>query len=168
MIDSNFHIRQMVVTDWHAVKEIYLQGIASGHATFETSAPEYEDWDSSHHKFARLVLITDDRVAAWAALSAVSRRQAYSGVAEVSVYVGSDFRRRGFGQKLLRTLIGEAERNGIWTLQASIFPENSGSIEIHRRCGFREVGRRERIAKLNGVWRDTVLFERRSPVIGNE
>lgn len=167
MTTLNFQLREMLVADWPAVRDIYLQGIASGHATFETTAPEFDVWDSNHLKVARLVLISDDQVAGWAALSKVSARQVYAGVAEVSVYVATEFRRKGFGETLLRALIEAAERNGIWTLQASIFPENTGSIQIHNRCGFREVGRRERIAKLNGSWRDTVLFERRSSSVGN-
>ena len=165
---SNFKLRAMLIDDWPAVRQIYLEGIASGHATFETNAPDYETWDANHHQFARLMLVTDERVAGWAALSRVSARQVYAGVAEVSVYVSTEFRGHGHGQTLLNALIEEAERNGIWTLQASIFPENTGSIEIHRRGGFRVVGHRERIAKLKGVWRDTLLFERRSAVVGND
>ena len=147
------------------VREIYLAGIVSGDATFETTAPSWEKWDSAHLSFARLVACIGTDVKGWAALSAVSTRPAYSGVAEVSVYVASDCRGEGYGHALLHALIGESEKNGIWTLQASIFPENLASIALHRGCGFREVGRRERIGKLNGVWRNTVLLERRSELI---
>ncbi len=156
----------MGANDWPAVHDIYLQGIATGHATFETNAPTWEQWDASHHPFARFVLLVNNEVNGWAALSRVSTRQVYSGVAEVSVYVGASSRGEGFGRVLLEALIHEAEQNAIWTLQASIFPENEGSIRLHLRCGFRAIGYRERIAKLNGVWRDTVLLERRSSVVG--
>ena len=152
--------------DWKMVREIYLDGIASGNATFETQAPTWEDWDANHHEFARLVLKSNEAVLGWAALSKISRRMAYLGVAEVSVYVSSQVRGRGLGLMLLQNLIDESENHGIWTLQASIFPENTASIRLHLRCGFREVGRRERIAKLNGVWRDTVILERRSTKVG--
>jgi L-amino acid N-acyltransferase YncA len=152
--------------DWPSVCRIYLEGIASRNATFETEAPSWERWDANHHRFARLIIEVNNQVAGWAALSAVSARHAYSGVAEVSVYVSSDARGSGFGKTLLAGLIEQSEKNDIWTLQASIFPENTASIELHRKFGFREVGRRERIAKLHNVWRDTVLFERRSMRVG--
>ena len=156
----------MTSAHWEAVREIYMEGIASGHATFQTHAPSWEYWDANHHSFARLVLKTDEGVVGWAALSKVSGRKVYAGVAEVSVYVALAARGRGFGLALLQSLIEESERHGIWTLQASIFPENIASIQLHRRSGFREVGRRERIAKLDEVWRDTVLLERRSTRVG--
>ena len=152
--------------DWGQVAAIYQEGIATGHATFETSVPPYEQWDPAHLDVARLVARHGDAIAGWAALSPVSRRRVYAGVAEVSVYVASASRGSGLGRKLLEALIAESERHGIWTLQAGIFPENTASIALHRACGFREVGRRARIGKLNGVWRDTVLLERRSPVVG--
>jgi phosphinothricin acetyltransferase len=159
-------IHAMTADDWPAVRRIYLEGIAAGNATFETEAPTWQSWEAGHHSFARLVLKVDDEIVGWSALSKVSARRVYEGVAEVSVYLATEFRGRGFGRVLLEALIQEAERSGVWTLQASIFPENSASIELHRRCGFREVGRRERIAKLNGTWRDTVLLERRSIIVG--
>ncbi|HSB12364.1 MAG TPA: GNAT family N-acetyltransferase [Blastocatellia bacterium] len=152
--------------DWEQVRSIYLEGIATGHATFETAAPEWEQWDAAHLRFARLVAKTGGSVAGWAALSPVSSRWVYGGVAEVSVYVANSDRGKGVGKLLLRGLIEQAERNNIWTLQAGIFPENIASVELHRSCGFREVGRRERLAKLNGTWRDVLLFERRSKVVG--
>ena len=161
-------IRAMSAVDWETVRKIYLQGIESGHATFETQAPSWEDWDENHHQFARLVLTKNNAISGWAALSRVSRRAAYNGVAEVSVYVAAQARGQGFGLKLLQSLIEESEAHGIWTLQAGIFPENVASISLHRRCGFREVGRRERIAKLGGVWRDTLLMERRSTQVGTD
>jgi L-amino acid N-acyltransferase YncA len=158
----NYIIDPMQDGDWEQVRAIYLEGIRTGDATFETEAPSWERWDEGHLAFARLVLREDDAVLGWAALSAVSRREVYRGVAEVTVYVAEAARGRGIGRALLEALIAESERNGVWTLQASIFPENTASVELHRRCGFREVGRRERIAQLHDVWRDTLLFERRS------
>jgi phosphinothricin acetyltransferase len=159
-----YRLRSLSAEDWEDVARIYLQGIQSGLATFETEVPSWERWDAGHLPFARLVLTLEESVEGWAALSRVSARQVYSGVAEVSVYVAAESRGQGFGYVLLEALIRESEVSGIWTLQASIFPENEASIALHRRCGFREVGRRERIAKLRGIWRDTVLLERRSPV----
>jgi len=154
--------------DWDQVKEIYLEGIATGHATFETTAPSWEQWDAAHLPFARLVARLGGNLIAWAALSPVSQRCVYGGVAEVSVYVSASSRRSGVGGKLLHALIGESEQNGIWTLQAGMFPENTGSLALHQSCGFREVGRRQRIGKMNGIWRDTILLERRSTVVGAE
>ena len=148
--------------DWSAVRAVYLEGIASGNATFETEAPPWEAWDAKHLKTARLVFRDEDRVVGWAALSRVSQRSCYAGVCEVSVYVAAAARGRGIGSKLLGALVEQSEANGIWTLQASIFPENDASIQIHLRHGFRIVGRRERIAQLCGVWRDTLLLERRA------
>jgi L-amino acid N-acyltransferase YncA len=151
---------------WPKVREIYLAGIASGDATFETGAPSWEDWDSAHFKVARLIVCRDAEVKGWAALSRISARKAYEGVAEVSVYVAAYCRGQGYGKALLEGLVAESENNAIWTLQASIFPENVASMALHRMAGFREVGRRDRIAKLNGVWRTTVLMERRSILVG--
>ena len=160
-------IEKMRPEHWRQVRAIYLEGIATGHATFETEAPEWERWDTSHMPFARLVALADGgRVAGWAALGPVSNRKVYEGVAEVSVYVGEEFRGAGLGRALLEALVRESEAGGVWTLQASIFPENAASVALHRSCGFREVGRRERVAKLGRVWRDTVLLERRSRVVG--
>jgi L-amino acid N-acyltransferase YncA len=160
-------IAPMEQADWLPVREIYLEGIATGHATFETGAPSWESWNAAHLPFARLVARCGD-IVGWAALSPVSQRCVYGGVAEVSVYVSSESRGAGVGRALLGELIQESERNGIWTLQAGIFPENGASIALHLSCGFREVGRRERIGKLDGVWRDTILFERRSQTIGTD
>jgi phosphinothricin acetyltransferase len=159
-------IEGMVPTDWDAVRAIYLEGIASGQATFEVEAPTWEDWDAGHHPFARLIARADRNIVGWAALSPVSRRPCYAGVAEVSVYVGSAYRGRGIGQLLMDTLIAESEVHGIWTLQGATFPENQASIRLQHACGFREIGRRERIAQHHGVWRDTILTERRSRKVG--
>ena len=152
----------MRTADWEQVRAIYVEGLRSGHSTFETEAPRWEQWDEAHLPIARLVMRDGEKVVGWAALSPVSKRHVYRGVAELTVYVAESARGQGTGRALLEALINESERNGIWTLQASIFPENTASVALHRRCGFREVGRRERIAMLNGVWRDTLLFERRS------
>ena len=156
---------QMTASDWEQVRAIYLEGLREGNSTFETEAPSWEAWDESHLESPRLVMRVRDKVFGWAALSPVSKRSVYSGVAEVTIYVTASARGKGIGRALLEQLIEESEQAGIWTLQASIFPENVASIELHLKCGFREVGKRERIAKLKGVWRDTILFERRSKAI---
>jgi L-amino acid N-acyltransferase YncA len=160
-------IAEMSLADRDHVLRIYLEGIATGQATFETDAPSWEEWDGGHLPFARLVAILDGGVKGWAALSSVSRRAVYCGVAEVSVYVGRNWRGQGVGRVLLEKLIEASEKNGIWTLQASIFPENEASLALHKSCGFREVGTRERIARLHGVWRNTVLLEHRSKAVEN-
>lgn len=157
-------IGYMQMSDWDAVREIYLEGIATGNATFEIEAPSFDEWDAAHLKACRIVAREVDRIVGWAALSPVSRRAVYSGVAEVSVYVSTADHGKGIGRALLLRLIEESEQHGIWTLQAGIFPENVASTELHRRCGFREVGRRERIGKMGDVWRDVVLMERRTRV----
>ena len=159
-------IESMGADDWVAVRAVYLEGIATGGATFETEAPSWEKWDVAHLRFARLVARDGEDVIGWAALSPVSQRKAYAGVAEVSVYVAAHSRGKGVGKALLDRLIQESQQNGIWTLQASVFPENAATLAVHKRCGFREVGRRERISKLNGNWRDTILLERRSEIVG--
>jgi len=159
-------IKALQVEDWASVAAIYRQGIDGGQATFEISVPSWEAWDKSHLSVGRLVARRDDRVVGWAALSPVSARQVYAGVAEVSVYVATDSQRAGVGRALLEELVAAAERERIWTLQAAVFPENVATLALHRSCGFREVGRRHRIAKLNGQWRDTILLERRSSLVG--
>jgi phosphinothricin acetyltransferase len=159
-------IEKMRPDDWDQVKSIYLEGIATRNATFETEAPEWDQWDASHLPHSRLVARSGNSIVGWAALSPVSARRVYAGVAEVSVYVRQESIGQGVGGALLNSLISSSERNGIWTLQAGIFPENISSIALHSKCGFREVGRRERVGKLDGVWRDTLLFERRSNVVG--
>ena len=158
-------ISPMQPEDWPAVRAIYLEGISTGQATFETEAPSWEQWDGAHLPFARLSARHEGEVVGWAALGPVSQRRAYAGVAEVSVYVAANTRGLGVGRTLLHHLVAEAEKHGIWTLQAVVFPENAATMALHKRAGFREVGRRHRISKLNGVWRDTVLLERRSETI---
>ena len=152
----------MQVSDWVRVSEIYAEGVATRQATFETAVPTWERWDAAHLKNARLLAKSGEIIVGWAALSPVSARPAYAGVAEVSLYVAGAARGRGVGKRLLAALVAESERIGVWTLQAVTFKENVGSIALHTKCGFREVGVREKIARLDGMWRDTVLLERRS------
>jgi len=150
------------------VLRIYAEGIATGQATFETETPSWQVWETAHLPFGRFTALADGVVIGWAALAPISKRAAYRGVAEVSVYVAAQNRRQGVGLRLLEQLIQASEANGIWTLQAGIFRENRASISLHQKCGFREVGVRLRIGRLHGVWRDTVLLERRSNVVGIE
>ncbi len=152
--------------DWDDVARIYAEGIATGDATFETDVPDWERWDAAHMPGHRLTARADGVVLGWAALSAVSERCVYAGVAEVSVYVAADARGRGVGAALLEALIASSEAGGVWTLQAGIFPENEASVRLHERAGFRIVGRRARLGRLHGAWRDVLLMERRSPVVG--
>jgi phosphinothricin acetyltransferase len=158
----------MTADDWPPVREIYGEGIATGNATFEKSPPDYDVWDGSHLRTCRLVARSGDEVVGWAALSPVSGRCVYAGVAEVSVYVRERARGRGIGLTLLRALVEESEKAALWTLQAGIFPENTASIDIHGKAGFRIVGVRERLGAMDGRWRDVVLMERRSTVVGAE
>jgi phosphinothricin acetyltransferase len=161
-------IEEMQREDWGVVRAIYRQGIATGNATFEADAPAWDAWDASHRRDCRLVARVGGRVVGWAALSSVSGRCVYAGVAEVSVYVALAARGQGVGKALLRALVAESERAGIWTLQGGIFPENVASIALHEACGFRRVGVRERLGQIKGGWRDVVLMERRSKVVGTE
>lgn len=162
----NFEIREMVSEDADKVLEIYNEGINNKSATFETSAPKWEDWDTSHLSFCRWVLEDEQgNTIGWAALKPYSKRDCYRGVAEVSIYIDEKFQAKGLGTMLLKKLILDSEEQKIWTLQASTFPENKSSIAIHQKLGFRLVGHRERIAQLDGVWKDVVLLERRSKLI---
>jgi phosphinothricin acetyltransferase len=157
----------MLPDDWPAVRAIYMEGIASGISTFEVDTPDWENWDQAHRQNCRLVaLSTENQILGWAALSQISKRSAYHGVAEVSIYISETARGKGVGKLLLTRLVDASEKDGIWTLQAGIIAENEASIQLHTACGFRMVGRRERISKLNGIWHDTVLMERRSLIIG--
>jgi phosphinothricin acetyltransferase len=154
-------IREMTPADWPAVEAVYAEGIATGDATFETESPSWDEFDRTRLPVARLVAVEDGRVVGWVALLPVSSRACYAGVVEHSVYVASDARGRGVGRALLEALIGLAAGAGIWTIQTSVFPENEASVALHERLGFRVVGTRQRIARLRGVWRDTLLLERR-------
>lgn len=159
-------IEAMAAQDWPAVREIYAEGIATGNATFETSPPEWATWDAAHLPSFRFVARLEDKVVGWAALSPVSSRCVYAGVAEISVYVAQKFRGRRIGTKLLAALIDSSEAAGIWMLQAGIFPENVSSVEMHTKLGFRIVGKREKLGSMDGRWRDVLLLERRSTVTG--
>jgi len=159
-------ITAMLREHWEAVKTIYEEGIATGNATFQTVAPTWEEWDTSHIATCRFVAIENKEVLGWAALTAVSGRCVYAGVAEVSVYVAAKARGKKIGSLLLQALVTESEKNGYWTLQSGIFPENKQSIYIHEKNGFRVVGYREKIGKMKNVWRDNVFLERRSTTVG--
>jgi len=158
----------MLPAHWYEVKRIYEEGIATGNATFQTEAPTYEEWNRGHLTISRFVAVENEEIIGWAALTAVSSRCVYAGVAEVSVYVASSVRGKGIGNALLQALIKSSEENNLWTLQAGIFPENIASIKLHEANDFRIIGIREKIGKMNGVWRDTVLLERRSKLVGND
>jgi L-amino acid N-acyltransferase YncA len=159
-------IKPLTVEHWPSVKSIYQAGIATGNATFETAAPTWEQWDATHSKADRLVAIEEGAVLGWAALTPVSGRCVYSGVGEVSVYVSPAAQGKGVGKALLQALITASEQHDYWTLQAGIFPENKASVRLHEKAGFKTVGIRERIGKMNNVWRDVVLLERRSHKTG--
>jgi L-amino acid N-acyltransferase YncA len=165
-MQRSISIEPLIADHWEAVRSIYLQGIATGNATLQQTAPDWEEWNSGHLPVCRLVARSGDEIAGWAALSPVSRRPVYLGVAEVSVYVAESARGRGIGARLLARLIEDSEKEGIWTLQAGIFPENTASIGLHTRAGFRIVGTRSRLGCMNGRWRDVVLLERRSLTAG--
>lgn len=165
---ASITINPLQPADWPAVRAIYEEGIATGQATFETSAPDWEAWDESHRPDGRLVARQEGQIIGWAALSPVSKRSVYRGVAEVSVYVAAAARGQGVGRALLQALIEASESAGVWTLQAGIFPENEASVALHLSCGFRIVGRRERLGLHHGVWRDALFLERRSSRAGVE
>jgi phosphinothricin acetyltransferase len=164
----NIELRPLKKDDWPSVAEIYKQGIITGNATFEKDIPTWDAWDSAHLKMCRIVATVGEEIVGWAALTKVSGRCIYAGVAEVSVYVASLFKGQKVGPKLLESLISESEQKGFWTLQAGIFPENIASLKLHKNLGFRKVGFREKIGKMNGRWRDTILLERRSKIAGDE
>jgi len=156
-------VRDLLAEDWPTVRQIYLDGIRSGLASFETEAPSWEEWDAMHT--LRVVAESLDEIVGWAALARVSSRWCYRGVAEDSVYVARNARGRGVGTSLLRAVVEAAEKAGIWTIQAGIFPENEPSLKLHRAVGFRVVGVQKAIGKRDGLWRDVVLMERRSEVV---
>lgn len=159
-------IRAMNAEDWPSVSAIYAEGMATGMATLETTVPTYDSWNASHLPHCRFVAIKDDELLGWVALSPVSGRCVYGGVAEVSIYIGQKSRGMGVGHQLLQHLIEQSEKEGLWTLQSGIFPENVPSINLHKKLGFRFIGKRERVAKLHDQWKDNYLFERRSSVVG--
>ena len=155
-------IRKMTEGDGPTVLEIYRLGIHTGLATFETRVPEWDDWSKKFHVHSRLVAVVDERITGWVAISPVSAREVYKGVAEVSIYVDPEFQGNGIGSALMASVIESSEANGIWTLYSAVFPENKATLKLHEKFGFRVIGTREKIARLNGVWRDTVVLERRS------
>jgi L-amino acid N-acyltransferase YncA len=165
---ETFSIENMTAEAWPEVERIYMAGIATKNATFEQQAPGWQAWNNSHRSDCRLIASLSGRIVGWAALSNVSNRCIYAGVAEVSIYIDPEYQGRGIGDRLMKALIIESESNGIWTLQAGIFPENKKSIQLHLRNGFRIIGTRERIGKMDGIWRNTVLLERRSDRVGVE
>ena len=166
-IDITLEIQAMQPEHWEAIKDIYEKGIATGHATFQTSAPSsWNLWDKGHLPHSRFVAITQNKIVGWIALSPTSSRECYKGVCELSIYVDPEFGGKGIGNLLMQTLISSSEENGVWSLYSSTFPENKASIALQKKFGFREIGFRERIAQQNGVWRNTVLMERRSSVVG--
>lgn len=165
---NSIAFRKMNASDWPKVAEIYAEGLATGHSSFQEEIPLWEEWDIGHKKCCRILAIYDNEIVGWAALSPTSSRKVYEGVAEVSLYVAKKFQGQKIGLSLLKELINESEENYIWTLQASIFPENKASIQVHTHLGFRILGFREKIGELNGKWRDTMILERRSQKVGLE
>ncbi|MEM9077586.1 MAG: N-acetyltransferase family protein [Bacteroidota bacterium] len=159
-------IRNMQKPDWEDVARIYEEGIVTGFATFEQQVPTYESWDEAHIASCRLIAEENGQILGWAALSSVSSRCVYGGVGEVSIYIEAESRGKGVGEALLNELVSKSEEAGFWTIQSGIFPENRGSIALHEKVGFRFIGKRERVAKIHGVWKDNLLFEKRSNTIG--
>ncbi|WP_238881833.1 GNAT family N-acetyltransferase [Clostridium sp. YIM B02551] len=159
------NIRSMVKQDWEGVARIYQQGMDTNISTFQTECPSYEEWDKGHVKSCRLVALEGEKVIGWAALSAVSSRCVYAGVGELSIYIDNNYKGKGVGSKLLSCLITESEDHEYWTIQSGIMEENEASINLHKKCGFREIGYREKVGKdRNGKWRNTIMMERRSPL----
>lgn len=162
---TDYIIREMIAEDATSVLDIFAQGIRTKNATFETKVPTWEQWNAGFFSFSRLVIEQNERVLAWAGIKPISSRDCFNGVGEVSIYLDQLIFGKGLGKFLLEKLVYSTEENGIWTLQSSIFPENKASLNIHFRCGFREIGYREKIASMDGKWRDVVLLERRSQVV---
>jgi L-amino acid N-acyltransferase YncA len=163
----NVTIRPFHKDDWKSVSTIYEQGLQTRNATFETELPEYENWIGKFNPHLLWVATSDDKTIGWAGLQPVSTRKVYEGVVEVTIYIHKNFGGKGVGSALMAHLVAESEKAGIWTLYASIFPENTASIRLHVSNGFREIGYREKIAQLDGKWRNTLLFERRSKKVGS-
>jgi L-amino acid N-acyltransferase YncA len=164
----NLKFKPITANDWNSIATIYKQGIETGDATFEQDVPSWEDWDASHIEKCRIATILENQIVGWAALTQVSGRCIYAGVAEVSVYVHENFRGKKIGLQLLQKIIEESEKENFWSLQSGIFPENKASLSIHDQAGFRIIGIREKIGKMNGKWRNNTILERRSTIIGVE
>ena len=165
-MEPSISIEPLTADHWEAVRSIYVEGIATGNATFQQTSPSWEEWDTEHFPACRLVARSAEEIMGWAALSPASRRLVYRGVAEISIYVAENARGHGIGAKLMAALIAASEVEGIWTLQAGIFPENIASIKLHTQAGFRIVGTRSGLGCMNRRWRDVVLLERRSLTVG--
>ncbi|MFC4024850.1 GNAT family N-acetyltransferase [Oceanobacillus longus] len=161
-----YKIDKMLDADWEQVRNIFIQGIETKNATFETEAPSWEEWNQGHIQECRLVVRDGEKVLGWAALSPISSRRAFTGIAELSIYFSLDSVGKGIGTKLIQTVIESSEAAGFWTLQSGIFPENISSIRLHEKAGFRMIGIRERMGKLDDVWRDVAMMERRSEIVG--
>lgn len=166
VIPDNLIIREMEAADSERVLEIYKMGIKTKMATFETKVPLWEEFNKIHHVHSRLVVEKNGKIAGWAALSPVSKREAYKGVAEVSIYIDTDYTGEGLGSLLMERIIEISESNEIWTLFSSVFPENKASVNLHRKFGFRVIGTREKIGRIDNKWRDTIILERRSRKTG--
>ncbi len=164
-MNTNIHITNFTKKDWPVISKIYHEGIITGIATFETQIPTWEQWDDTHIKSCRLKVIYKDEIVGWAALSPASKREVYKGVAEISIYITSKYRKLNIGKLLLSKLISASEKEGFWTLQAGIFSNNKPSIALHRSLGFREIGYREKVGKLHDIWYDNTILERRSKLI---
>lgn len=165
-MNNNIIIRELTKKDYPAIKLIFEEGLKTGNATFEETAPDWDMWNSSKLPYCRLAAIMDGKVVGWAALNETSSRKVYKGINEESIYIATEHFGKGIGKILMNALIEQSEEHGVWTLYASIFPENTASIKLHLSCGFREIGYMEKAGCMNGIWRDTVLFERRSKIIG--
>jgi L-amino acid N-acyltransferase YncA len=163
---DNVVIREITETDYPAVKRIFEEGIASGNSTFQKTAPLWNDWNEAKLPYCRLAAVVGNEIAGWTALTSTSKREVYKGVNEESIYIAEKFAGKGIGKLLLNELINESEKHGVWTLYAAIFPENNISIKLHLSCGFREIGYMEKAGCMDGIWRDTILLERRSKVVG--
>ena len=163
----NYKIQELTETHWEDVARIYFEGINTGKATFQTEIPNWEEWDNGHIKTCRLIACSGEKILGWGALSPTSSRRVYVGIAEVSIYIGEGYRGQGIGKAILSDLVKLSEENEFWTLQSGITKENTESIGLHKSCGFREIGIREKVGKMsNGVWHDVVLMERRSNIVG--
>jgi phosphinothricin acetyltransferase len=165
--NMDYIIDEMIKSDWEQVANIYLEGIKTEKATFQTEVPTWDNWNNGHITSCRLVVRSESEVLGWAALSATSSRCVYAGVAEVSIYIGENYNGKGIGTALLKELIKLSEENGFWTLQSGIISKNTQSIALHKNCGFREIGIREKVAKMNNKeWMDVTFMERRSTIVG--
>ncbi len=163
----NYEIEELKASDWEQVAAIYLEGIKTGRATFQTEVPNWENWDAGHIKSCRLVARSGNNILGWVALSPTSSRCTYAGVAEMSIYVGEKYKGQGVGTALIESVINLSEEEGFWTLQSGIIIENTPSLKLHKKCGFREIGIREKVGRMsNGIWHDVILVERRSKIVG--